>query len=235
MKYDVVYADPAWMFSNTKTGGSMGSGAAQQYEVMSTAAIAALPVAACCQSDALLGLWSTVPMLPDALRVMEAWGFTYKTADFWIKARLESPRAALLVKAIASFLQNGPAFDGLGRLRRSLHDALEAEEAIAAGRIGMGFWLRGNVEILLIGARGNVTPPRLALRNFHISEAGEHSAKPAEARKRLALMASTSIGGNWQGVELFAREASPGFKPVGLSIDGRRVEQFLHDASLEVW
>ena len=46
-----------------------------------------------CRSASLRGgqgcalfMWATFPTIPDALRVMEAWGFTYKTAAFvWIK------------------------------------------------------------------------------------------------------------------------------------------------------
>lgn len=36
--------------------------------------------------DSLLFLWATAPMLPEALKVLEAWGFAYKTVAFtWIK------------------------------------------------------------------------------------------------------------------------------------------------------
>jgi N6-adenosine-specific RNA methylase IME4 len=37
--------------------------------------------------DCVLFLWATVPMLPDALEVMAAWGFEYKTNFVWIKNR----------------------------------------------------------------------------------------------------------------------------------------------------
>ena len=35
--------------------------------------------------DCLLWLWATNPMLPQAIAVMEAWGFTFKTAGHWSK------------------------------------------------------------------------------------------------------------------------------------------------------
>lgn len=37
--------------------------------------------------ETVLFLWATNPLLPDALRVMEAWGFSYKTNMAWIKDR----------------------------------------------------------------------------------------------------------------------------------------------------
>jgi N6-adenosine-specific RNA methylase IME4 len=40
-----------------------------------------------CAKNCVLFLWATVPMLPDAMRVMEAWGFTYKSHCIWNKDR----------------------------------------------------------------------------------------------------------------------------------------------------
>jgi N6-adenosine-specific RNA methylase IME4 len=43
--------------------------------------------------DCCLFLWGTRPMLPEALEVIAAWGFTYKTEAFtWIKVNREKPR-----------------------------------------------------------------------------------------------------------------------------------------------
>ena len=35
--------------------------------------------------DAILFLWVTTPMLKKGLRVLEAWGFDYRTAMVWVK------------------------------------------------------------------------------------------------------------------------------------------------------
>jgi len=86
-RYDVIYADPAWEYKSKKSGGSMTSGAAQQYPVMRLDDIQALPVRELAAKDAALFLWGTVPMLPEAMGTMAAWGFTYKTALFWDKQR----------------------------------------------------------------------------------------------------------------------------------------------------
>lgn len=52
---------------------------------MSLDDIKALPVAAVAAKDSVLLLWATNPLLPDALEVMAAWGFTYKSALTWCK------------------------------------------------------------------------------------------------------------------------------------------------------
>ncbi|WP_338442277.1 MT-A70 family methyltransferase [Synechococcus elongatus IITB4] len=75
-------ADPPWQYSNSQNGS-----AGQHYNLMSTEDICALPVADLADDDSILLLWATNPMLPDALKVMERWGFTYKTKLLWIKVK----------------------------------------------------------------------------------------------------------------------------------------------------
>ena len=53
---------------------------------MSIEELCALPVADLAAPDSALFLWATFPQLPEALRLIEAWGFTYKTVAFvWLK------------------------------------------------------------------------------------------------------------------------------------------------------
>jgi len=48
--------------------------------------LCALPIADIAAKDCVLFLWATFPQLPDAMRLIEAWGFSYKTAAFvWLK------------------------------------------------------------------------------------------------------------------------------------------------------
>ncbi len=66
----------------------MKSGAAQKYETMTLEEIESMPIAEeLAEKDSALFLWATVPLLPEALRVMKAWGFNYKTVLFWDKKR----------------------------------------------------------------------------------------------------------------------------------------------------
>lgn len=82
--YRVIYADPNWSFDNYSAKGELKNPKAH-YHCDSTDAIAALPVGHLAAPDAVLVLWATFPMLPDALRVMAAWGFTFKTGGAWAK------------------------------------------------------------------------------------------------------------------------------------------------------
>lgn len=80
--YRVILADPPWRYRRASGRGAV----ANHYATMATREIAALPVAELAAPDAALFLWATWPLLPDALDVMAAWGFTYKTAAFlWCK------------------------------------------------------------------------------------------------------------------------------------------------------
>lgn len=86
MKYKTIVADPPWQYRNKRTGGSMKSGSAQKYETMSTEEICNLEIIKeISDKDCVLFLWATIPMLPDAFRVLKAWGFNYKTAIIWRK------------------------------------------------------------------------------------------------------------------------------------------------------
>ena len=86
-KYKVIYADPPWYFRNYSVKGE-DRNAVKHYPCMRTEDICAMPVADMADDDCILLLWACDPMLPDALKVIEAWGFTYKTVGFyWAKTK----------------------------------------------------------------------------------------------------------------------------------------------------
>jgi len=86
-KYSVIYADPPWAYKH-----SGGNGAAlNHYGTMSTEDISALPVRDICAENAVLFKWATFPNIEEAIKVMRAWGFEYKTAGFvWVKKKKKS-------------------------------------------------------------------------------------------------------------------------------------------------
>ena len=85
-KYNVIYADPPWLYNKRNKGTKFGYGAAGHYSLMKTEDIAALPVPRIAAENCALLLWITFPNLKESLEVMERWGFTYKTLGFsWIK------------------------------------------------------------------------------------------------------------------------------------------------------
>lgn len=90
--YRVVYTDPPWRFAAWSHRGE-GRGAVQHYPCMEIDEIKALPVAAIAADDAALFLWVVQPMLPQALDLVAAWGFTFKTVAFaWVKIKGKQDR-----------------------------------------------------------------------------------------------------------------------------------------------
>lgn len=84
-KFGVIYADPEWRFEVYSRETGMDRAADNHYPTSATDEICARPVPEIAYDECVLFLWATAPMLPDALRVMEAWGFTYKTHAIWSK------------------------------------------------------------------------------------------------------------------------------------------------------
>ena len=70
-----------------KAGQKGVQGAAENhYPTMGIDELCALPVADLAAPDSALFLWATFPQLPEALRLIEAWGFRYKSVAFvWLK------------------------------------------------------------------------------------------------------------------------------------------------------
>jgi N6-adenosine-specific RNA methylase IME4 len=87
-KYGVILADPEWRFEVYSRDTGMDRAADNHYPTSATDAICARPVGDIAAKDCVLFLWATVPMLPDALKVLDAWGFTYKSHCIWKKDRV---------------------------------------------------------------------------------------------------------------------------------------------------
>ena len=92
LSFGVVMADPPWSFDNWSEGGN-AKNAKAQYDCMPTDDICAMPVGHLAAGDCWLWLWATHPMLPDALRVMDAWGFSFVTSRVWVKRGISGKTA----------------------------------------------------------------------------------------------------------------------------------------------
>lgn len=65
----------------------MDAAADNHYATSELDVIKALDVPSIAAKDCVLWLWATVPMLPQALEVMAAWGFNYQSQFAWNKDR----------------------------------------------------------------------------------------------------------------------------------------------------
>ena len=80
--YRVIYADPPWSYNDKQDTARLG-GAEKHYNTMAIEDICAINVPT--EKNAVLFLWATSPLLPDALAVITDWGFTYKSSFIWDK------------------------------------------------------------------------------------------------------------------------------------------------------
>ena len=87
--YGAILADPPWRFKvwNGADKRVALRGSVTPYDTMEIDEIRALPVGELCESDCVLFLWVTWPLLNDAMSLIPTWGFEYKTCAFcWTKA-----------------------------------------------------------------------------------------------------------------------------------------------------
>ncbi|WP_320179641.1 MT-A70 family methyltransferase [Roseovarius pacificus] len=91
-RYGMIMADPPWSFDNWSAAGE-GKNAKAHYDCTGLDWIKSLRVGDLATPDCVLWLWATNPMLPQALSVMEAWGFTFKTAGHWSKKTASGKQA----------------------------------------------------------------------------------------------------------------------------------------------
>jgi N6-adenosine-specific RNA methylase IME4 len=183
--FSVVLADPPWQY---QLGGmELEKEVENHYPCMPLEKIKDLgaELEKHLTKDALLFLWATVPLISEALEVMKAWGFEYRTAFAWVKARVADGETA------GTFVLDGP---------------------------GLGLWLRGGHEHLLIGVRGNFpTPsPDARVSSVILAPRHQHSRKPEEVYDIIEKMAPEV-----QKLEMFARNERPGWTSWGNQV-GRR-------------
>ncbi|CAB4785840.1 MAG: hypothetical protein F2735_00300 [Actinobacteria bacterium] len=82
-KHKVIYADPPWRYEFTASDNRRIE---NHYPTMALEDICALQVPAA--DDAVLYMWATSPLLANAMKVIESWGFKYTTSMVWVKPSL---------------------------------------------------------------------------------------------------------------------------------------------------
>ena len=92
MEYDIIYADPPWRYDDDSAyNGTNGWGKTafksrrvdNHYATMLIEDICKLNIPS--NKNSVLYLWATAPKLLEALRVMNEWGFKYRTNMIWDK------------------------------------------------------------------------------------------------------------------------------------------------------
>lgn len=187
--YDVILADPPWRYDFSKSDSRKIE---NQYPSMSMEELLAMWSFVSWLNDgpSILFMWATAPKLPDALRLMQCWGFTYKTFDVWVKVPRDKHRDQLLLA------------EDMGPEEREYY--------------GMGYYTRIRHEPILIGTRAGFSPPvphRRPVSAFY-AEVGRHSEKPVLAYERIEDMYPDA-----KRVELFARARREGWDAWGNEVN----------------
>lgn len=191
-KWPFIYADPPWAFKNRSELGE-DRNANQHYDTMGIEDIMALPVREIAADDAILAMWVTDPTLEQAMHVLKAWGFEYKTVGFywaktWDHANLEE------MHETRSF----PI--GTGYITRGNPEQL---------------WIasRGNPQRRILNIDGEMKPDK-SIRRLQFGARGAHSEKP---RKFYGLLERLYEG---PYLEMFARTRQPGWSSWGNQVGG---------------
>ncbi|MBT9148153.1 MAG: hypothetical protein DDT32_01923 [Syntrophomonadaceae bacterium] len=83
--FAVIYADPPWEYEFSQ---SESRSIEAHYPTMTTEEICELKNRIPANNDAVLFLWSTNPKIKEALSVIDAWGFEYRTNMAWVKDKI---------------------------------------------------------------------------------------------------------------------------------------------------
>lgn len=86
-QFGTILIDPPWRFANRTGKVGPEHKRLHRYHTMSFEEIAALPVGKLALPKSHLYLWCPNALLLEALTIMKAWGFTYKTNIVWFKVR----------------------------------------------------------------------------------------------------------------------------------------------------
>jgi len=82
-KYDIIVMDPPWHYSASV---KMHEQVGKLYKTMKLKPMMEIPVHKMCKPSTILFMWTTGPKMNEAIKLMNAWGFTYKTVAYvWKK------------------------------------------------------------------------------------------------------------------------------------------------------
>jgi len=86
-RFGTILADPPWRFINRTGKIAPEHRRLARYNTMTAREIAALPILDIVADRSHCYLWTPNALMPEAIKVLAAWGFTYKTMLIWHKVR----------------------------------------------------------------------------------------------------------------------------------------------------
>jgi len=190
MTYQVIVADPPWMYSNRKTGGErknktkFGGGAQKHYPLMPDADLIAMRpmLDSLADKNSILFMWATCPRLDFAIQLMAAWGFRFVTVTFaWVKP-------AQTPGAIFDLLEYKLSGKKPWVQPSDMDDHMDNLKGKSIWKYGPGFYTASNLEVVIAGVRGSMPPTKKMVGSVIMKPVGRHSAKPEDVMARIEAM-----------------------------------------------
>jgi len=173
------------------------------YPTMKLNDICTLPVSKLAEKDCVLFLWATYPRLVDAIEVIKAWGFTYKTVAFtWVK------RNKKWEENFRDYIASSHYDAEFNYEDTDDYQTREDKICEYASKyfMGMGRWTRSNAEICILASRGNPKRINASVRGLIDTPIERHSKKPDCIYKRIE-----ELMGDLPRIELFVRQTKDGW------------------------
>lgn len=191
-------ADPPWRFQNRTGKVAPEHKRLARYPTMELPDICSLPVSEHVEDRAHCYLWVPNALLPDGLKVMESWGFQYKSHIVWEKIRKDG----------------GPDGRGVGFYFRNVTEILlfgirgQSARTLAPGRSQVNFISAPELDDVLEEPNGDLLKTRKR----------EHSRKPDE---QYEIIEACSWGpylelfgrGRRKGWTVWGNQAEDDYKP----------------------
>lgn len=186
MKYQVIYCDPPWWYSNRSANRitKFGGGARAHYNVMTDSQLLDMQsvMNEIADDNSILFMWATCPRLDLAVKLIQRWGFRWVTVGFtWVKVT---------------------------------DDYVVSDDYRTAGRVtamcGPGGYTSSNVELCLIGVRGSMPVDEKMIPQVTFHPVLRHSEKPQIFRDKIQRMYPTA-----RKIEMFCRHAPEGWDTWG--------------------
>lgn len=200
----VLVADPTWVFDDKlpdlKSGRARGADATYK-SVTPLEKLLELQLPQL-HPDSLLFLWRVSAMPAEALMVVDAWGFEYKTELVWVKTSPGSAHHGASHDEYKKFMDRVSKRDRVGDHDSLIRIVFEEARRLA---FGMGRYVRGAHETCLIARRGKGKVRNKSVRSVFFAPAGAHSEKPEEFYQLVEQLAEGPYH------ELFARRRRPGW------------------------
>lgn len=135
-----IYADPPWLYGNQSTRGATDD----HYAGMTVDQICKMPIARLGAANSHLHLWTTNAFLFEAKRVIEAWGFEYRSCFVWVKPtigmgnywRVSHEFLLLGIRGSATFPDR--SLRSWGEFKRGRHSAKPEQIRVLVERVSPG-------------------------------------------------------------------------------------------------